>query len=479
MKTLIEIFTPDRDIKDIITDLKYYKDNVMTIPLWAELQKEYEPKLHRIMTDKASYPDKPIKDSNGNTLRYEPITRIAIGLQKLGAKRMEEFMFTIPVKLVAEDTVEPSAKAQLKAVTKVLKKNKWNSANKDRGRIISSECECATIWYVVKSKNKIYGFPSEYKLKHVILSPSNGDMLYPSFDDTGDMIAFSRELTKKEGNKTITIFETWTATEHIVYQNDSNGWVEVFPTEKDGVGIREQVSIGKIPVIYTPRLSGPIWADADSGKVHEMELLLSRNGDTIHYHSAPTLLVKGKLVGAPTKGESNKTFFSEDGLADAKYVSWTQAPEAVKFQFETLQKLFWNEIQLPDVSLENLKGLGMALSGVALDTLFSDPTMKVGSESAIYEDMFEREFSIIKAFLGQMNTKWKDSIEDLEIEPVITAFKINDEKATVEMLVAANGNKPIIAQKTAIKLSGLVENSDDEYEQIKSEGLKDLAKSLA
>lgn len=476
MKTLLQIFEPDRAIVDIITDLKYYKDKVMTIQPWSELQKEYEPKFHRIMIDKASYPDKAIKDAKGNTIRYEPITRIAIGLQKLAAKRMSEFLFTIPVKLVAEDTKEDMIKDQLKAVNKVLKKNKWNSANKNRGKVISSECECATIWYVVKSDNKSYGFQSDFKLKHVVLSPAKGDILYPTFDDTGDMIAFSRELSKKDGTKNITIFETWTATEHIVYQKDTE-WVEVFATEKDGTGMREQITIGKIPVIYTPRLSGPVWADADSGKVHEMELLLSRNGDTIHYHSAPTLLVKGKLVGAPTKGESNKTFFSEDGQADAKYVSWTQAPEAVKFQFESLLRMYFMELQLPDLSFESLKGIG-ALSSLAIEMLLSDAHLKVGDESEIYEDMFEREFSIIKAFLGQMNAKWKDSIEDLEIEPVITPFMINDEKTMVEMLVAANGNKPVMSQKTSIKLSGLVENSDEEYDLIKSEGVQDLGDSF-
>ena len=55
---------------------------------------------------------------------------------------------------------------------------------------------------------------------------------------------------------------------------------------------------------------------------------------------------------------------------------------------------------------------------------------------------------------------------------------INDEKTTVEMLIAANGNQPVISQKQSIRLSGLVDNADDEYEQIKSEGVGDLADSF-
>lgn len=314
------------------------------------------------------------------------------------------------------------------------------------------------------------------------MSPSKGDNLYPTFDDNGDMIAFSREFTKKDEGKSVTIFETWTKDEHIIYQSGSDGWQEVFESTEtneagETIGKREKLTIGKIPVIWTPRLSGPVWADADSGKVHEIELLLSRNGDTIAYHSAPVLIVKGKLVGAPTKGESNKVFFTEDATGDAKYVSWTQAPEAVKFQFETLLRMYFQELQLPDLSFDNVKGIG-AQSGVSMQMLFSDAHLKVGDESEIYEELFEREYNVIKAFLGEMNTKWKATIDDLEIEPVITPFMINDEKTTIEMLVAANGNKPVISQKQSIKLSGLVDNSDDEYEQIKSEGVGDLANSF-
>lgn len=477
MKTLEQIFQPDRPIGDIITDLKYYKEKVMTLPSWSELKKDYEPKLHRIMTDKASFPDKPIKDEKtGETLRYEPVTRVAIGLQKLATKRMSEFLFTIPVKSFAEETQDSTAKDQLKAISKILKKNKWNSSNKKRAKIISSECECATLWYVVPGSNKSYGFDSKFKLKHVVFSPANGDSLYPTFDDTGDMIAFSREFSKKEESKTKTVFETWTKDEHIVYESGEDGWTEIFAsTDEEGTGIREKLTIGKIPIIYSTRPQ-PIWDDADSGKVHEIELLLSRNGDTIAYHSAPVLLVKGKLTGAPTKGESNKVFFTEDGAGDAKYVSWQQAPEAVKFQFETLLRLFFQELQLPDISFENVKGLG-ATSGVAMQMLLIDAHLKVGDESEIYEEMFEREYNVIKAFLGEMNTKWKSSIDNLEVEPVITPFMINDEKTTIEMLVAANGNKPVISQKTSIKQTGLVENADDEYEQIKSESVADLGNS--
>jgi hypothetical protein len=115
------------------------------------------------------------------------------------------------------------------------------------------------------------------------------------------------------------------------------------------------------------------------------------------------------------------------------------------------------------------------MSSLAIAMLFSDAHLKCGDESSIYEEMLEREYNVIKAFLAQMNTSWKSSIDELEIEPEITPFTINDEKTMIEMFVTATGNKPIMAQKTAIKKAGLVDDADAELKQINDESIADLA----
>lgn len=463
MKKIKDILDPSRDIKDIIKDLK---NKNIVVPEWEELKKDYEPKLHKIF-DKAIYKDKPIRDDKGNHLRDEPVTRVAVGLQKLAVKRMAEFMFTIPVNTILEDD-DKAQKEQFKSFIKVQKKNRWDVLNKKRCKIASSQCEVAVHWYLVQSKNKSYGFESNFKLKHVIYSPENGDILYPLFDETRDMIAFSREFasqtTTEEGIKVdVAFFETWSNEKHIIWKKEgTSDWEQV---------LNEKNEIGKIPIIYTWRPE-PIWDDADNGKVHEIELLLSRNGEIIAYHASPVLIIKGKLKGAPTKGEGNKVFFTEDSTGGAEYASWQQSPESVKFQFETLLRLFFTELQLPDLSFENIKGIG-AQSGESRKWMLVDAHLKVGDESEIYLDSIEREYSIIKAFMGIMNKKWSSTIEDLEVTPEIRPFTIEDEKGRVEVLVAANGNKPIISQQQAVKQAGLVDDPDEDWLQIQAEYTKE------
>jgi hypothetical protein len=181
MKTIQEILAPDRSPSEIISDLKM---KTIDVPKYEELMKEYDPTKHRIMTDKAAFPDKILKDENGHPCGTERITRICIGLQRLAVRRMSEFMFGLPVNHVFEENEDKTKKEQFAAVKKVLKKNRINTINKHRCKVLSSECEQATLWYVVESDNKNYGFQSKYKLKCMVLSPGNGDELYPLFDDT-------------------------------------------------------------------------------------------------------------------------------------------------------------------------------------------------------------------------------------------------------------------------------------------------------
>ena len=462
MKTLEEIFSQD-DTGKIVEDLKKKQVNV---PAWNDLVKQYEPKYHAIMTDKKKYPDKPIMDEKDNILKYEQVTRVCIGLQKLSVRRMAEFMFTIPINPVCQDAKsDATAKKQFDAVKTVLKKNKWNTLNKTRCKIVSSECEQATYWYVAgvvkenggsSGNGGSWGNRAELRLKYDLYSPSRGDELYPLFDDMGDMIAFSRqyEVENDKGKKDV-FLDTWTADKHYLFKQTDGIWE--ITTEADN-------KLGKIPVVYSYR-SEPIWADGDNGKVEQIEKLLSRNGDILDYHASPVLVIKGNLKGAPSKAEANKVFTTPDSDGGAEYVSWTQSPESTRFQFETLIRLFWSEMQLPDLSYENVKGIG-AQSGVALKMLFSDAHLKCGDEWEIYEELIERELNVIKAYLSVVEG---DAIKDLEIEPVMRPFIIDDEKANIEVLVTANGGKPVVSQKQSVALAGLSDDTDADYLEIRAE----------
>ena len=160
-----------------------------------------------------------------------------------------------------------------------------------------------------------------------------------------------------------------------------------------------------------------------------------------------------------------------DEGATAQYLSWAQAPEAVKLEIETLLRMIYTITQTPDISFDSVKGLG-AISGVALKLLFMDAHLKVRDKREIFDDYLQRRLSIIQAFLAKMNAKdsaFAAACESLTIEPEIVPFMIDDEQAQVNLLMSATGQKAIVSRKTAVQQLGWVNDTEAELEQIEAE----------
>ena len=61
--------------------------------------------------------------------------------------------------------------------------------------------------------------------------------------------------------------------------------------------------------------------------------------------------------------------------SDLDFLTWDHAPEALKLEFELSKGLIYNLTDTPDLSFDNVKGLGN-ISGIALKLLFLAPILK-------------------------------------------------------------------------------------------------------
>lgn len=171
----------------------------------------------------------------------------------------------------------------MSALKQVLKKNKIKYQNKKIVRSWLSEQEVAENWYAIKDdgfwsilKRKIASMfgkgdsVPQYRLKSTVWSPFRGDTLYPFFDDTGDMVGFSREYKKSEidGRET-TIFMTLT--------NDS---IYTWITGDDSQGEVIRHGFPKFPLIYTYRKNA--YCDTIRPIRIRIEKLLSAFGDCFY-----------------------------------------------------------------------------------------------------------------------------------------------------------------------------------------------------
>lgn len=469
-----------------VTEL--HNGRLMPLPDTKEINKQLDPNTHDVM-DPTLRKDKRVvvdpqsedygrvmdvnpnseRDGVGENTRIEKVTRIALALQKLIRDRAVSWTFGIPVQLNCKPEND-TQKQVFDALKRIYYDVKINTINRKVARHLYGNTEVAEYWYPVSTeKHTLYGFETPVKFKVAIFSPAYGDTLYPYFDANRDLIAFSREFTRKDNDlQTRSYFETWTAEWHYLWSSDAtqagaktNNWQIV-----DGYPV--QNAIGKIPVIYGSQPE-PEW-QCVQGLIDRLEKLLSNFGDTNDYHASPKIFVKGHIVGFARKGDAGGIIEGDDG-AEAQYLSWANAPESVKLEIETLLRMIYTLTRTPDISWEGVKSLGN-ISGVALKLLFMDADLKVQDKCEIWDDYLPRRNNVVKAYLKIANLKqqgWQDAADQLMIEPIVTPYTIEDEDGKVSRLTAANGGKAIASRRTTIAKLGWVDDADQELSDIETE----------
>ena len=447
---MVDFSSIDFDSTNISETISKLKEKSVNVPKWEELYKDYEPLEHSILTDTITLNDKIRSDG-----QVDKSSRIVIGLEKLHVKRMAEFTFSIPVKRVYSNIEDNETRKSIsKAIESVYRNVRINSENLKRAVAYYASCEIFTVWYAVKKPNTLYGFPSEYKLKCKTFSPMNDVKLYPLLNEMDDMLAMSFEYTKKVQNKDVSFFETYTENRHYIWKSGQEGgkWEPVLiqETEDGDVASGEEIVLMKIPGIYGCR-EWPVFYGLSNIR-KEIEYSLSRHSNVIAYNCAPLLKVIGGMKGREDKGEAQRIVRCESG-GDVGYVSWDQSIEALKYHVDTMEKMYWMQAQIPDISFDNMKSLGN-IGYDARQTLLTDAHLKIGDESGAWLEFLERECNVIKAFLKIMNRKWKSEIDNVNVEHIITPYIQNDELAEINRRMKANGNKPIESQLDSIQKYG-------------------------
>lgn len=438
------------------------KKKSIILPAWSDLIKEYDPKQHPVM-NRGAYPDIVRKKKNGGS-KTECVTRITRGWQKLAVKRISGIMFGLPA--VRKYKPQNDAEQRVANIMEdIFRRNRIDSLNRDRCKKLYASCEVLTIWYAVEVPTVYGGESTALRLRCKTYSPMSGAELYPLFDEFGDLVALSVQYGRTEESKTITYFETYTEDRHIRYVMNGTTW---------GEEINEQIEIGKIPAIYLYR-EEPVWEE-ESNNVYEAEWALSRNGNYIRKNARPNWVVfsdeKIRNGSDINKDDDGTGFFQYPANAKAGYETWQQATESLKYHVDTIKQNFFMQLQLPDISYENMKSAPM--SGESRKMMFMDAQQKAFDESGIWEEAFDREINVIRAFMKKMYPSLASAIDTLQVEAQIVPFQINDDAEKVTNLSNATGGKPIMSQRTAIQELAIVDDVDEELRLIEEESTMDV-----
>lgn len=361
---------------------------------------------------------------------------------------------------------EESEQGLFSALKKVLEKNKIKYQNKRIVRSWLSEQECAEYWYVVKDDvfwanlkrkfNNLFGKSApEYRLKSVIWSPFRGDKLYPFFDDSNNLVAFSREYKKKDlDDLEITCFMTITADS--VYQ-----W-ELTDTWKLVSSFKHRFK--KLPALYCYR------PEAYCEKIKtlrvRLEKLMSGYADCIDHHFFPILMLFGEVESL--SGEFRDRVIQLTDGANAQYLTWDQASDTVKLELDSLIEKIYSMTNTPRISFENLKGSGNALSGVAFDYAFLSTHLNVENLAEVIGEFMQRRVNFLVSALGSINSSLEKASQTIDIDVEIEPYRLDNIDDRVNTAIkAVNGH--VWSQKHGVLFAGNANRLEEELREIRED----------
>ena len=315
----------------------------------------------------------------------------------------------------------------------------------------------AEIWYFLLGED---GNPTKMRMR--LASPSNGDSLYPHYDEYDRMDAFARGYEEKDmDGKTTRHFDVYTDT--MLYRYVSGDGNDGFELD----GSPKLHGFSKIPVVYY-RQEETEW-DCVQPIIERIEELLSNWGDTNDYFGAPSYFVRGNIQGFAEKGEQGRVYQGVDG-ADMKVLSWDSSPSSMSAELATLTNIVFSYTQTPDVSFETMKQLGGNTSGVAIRLMFTDPHMKASVKMETFGEMFTRRLSIIKnGIVTSLKPIPEQYATSLDITPVFTPYAPKNDSELLSMISTSVGGKPTLSQEDGVRLNPLVANAEQTIGKIREE----------
>ena len=382
------------------------------------------------------------------------VTKIPIPFQRKIVRTASVFLFGSPIQLVPNEENEAS-----KAITYLWNDLRMDSLLLNLCQTVKSETEATIIFYEAKKEDQVI-------IKARLLTNQHGKV-YPYFDSYGDMTAFGWEFKTMENKKEISYLYLFTADNKYVFKQESSDWIIIH--ELSGKN-----QFGKIPVVYLSQ-KRPEWWEVQE-LIDRYEMSFSKFCDTNDYFASPMYKAKGSVTSMPEKDETGKMIKLDivetpDGKiinSDLDFLTWDHAPEALKLEFELSKGLIYNLTDTPDLSFDNVKGLGN-VSGIALKLLFLSPVLKSYWDQGKYKTAISRIINLMKSGLKNVLNKNGNTLDDLQFDVVFSSVLPENIKEVVEILTEATAGKPIMSQQTAIANNPYVKNGEEEVNKIKEE----------
>ena len=443
------------------------KDNAKIL----EFQKEIKEKDRTLRETQVGTIQKDKSVGKGEKSKLVKAVRIPINFAKKIVTTATAFEVGKPVTLIASEDSELT-----ELFHQIWKANRVDSKIADLIRLKKSETQAAIQFYIADLKpesvlGKILvklGFKSQAKeIKSKVLNNKDGIMT-PYFDKTGNMILFMWQYKAKDADsgKELNNVEIWDAKSYH-YLNDATGKMAYASSPLPH-------GFDRIPIVYVAQ-DEPEWFDVKE-MIDRMEVSLSKLGASNDYSAYPLLQIFGEVNSFPDKDESGKVLqFPMKKDDEGKYVNGKaefltaeNAVESAKLELETLKGFIFSISHTPDLSFDNVKGLGN-VSAVALKLLFLDAVIKTTINEGENRTMIERIVNVILSGITiTTNTNLAKQGQSLYYDIVFNSIIPDDVQAATDIIINLK-EAGLLSTETSIKLLDMVEKPIDELALIKAE----------
>lgn len=263
-------------------------------------------------------------------------------------------------------------------------------------RLAGAETEAAKLYHIYRENG-------EARVKSVILSRSEGYTLRPMFDQYGNLLAFAYGYKLKENGRTIQHWDIETPEFLFFTKRAGFGWeVQTF-----------QNPTGKINVIYAQQRKA--WHGVQL-RIEREEDLDSKEGDTNNYFADPIATATADVIDSLADPETiGKVIQLSTSNSTFGYVEPPRASESLASERKNLKDSILFDTYTPDLSYENLKGLG-SLSGVAIKNAMAIGYIKRKRNIGYYKQLVRRDYSVMIEILCFLHPEKADGLRAMKVE---------------------------------------------------------------
>ena len=180
------------------------------------------------------------------------------------------------------------------------------------------------------------------------------------------------------------------------------------------------------------------------------------------------MVATAEILNSLPKAEDEAKLFILKNGGDVRYLTWDQASESKKNQFERLDKHILSKSFTPNVDFDNMKSLG-GMSAKAIRKVMLLAVIKAERHKELHDGYMNRHASIMKSIMGNvLDYVHKSEYDALELghefqEP------FGDDVSELLADLSRQFNDGALSRETYVEMSYLVKDARAGVERIKQE----------